>query len=71
VARSGQFQGPSDLYGEPLSFIYPRDGLKGFEKARYSPGLLKVKNLTDAERDRLQAEIDELIATAKLSEQLP
>lgn len=62
--------GPSDLYGEPLSFIYPRDGLEGFEKARYSPGLLAVKGLTDKERDRLQAEIDELIATAKLSEQL-
>lgn len=69
MARSGQFQGPSDLYGEPLSFVYPRDGLKGFEKARYSPGLLAKKGLTDAERDRLQDEIDELIATAKLGAQ--
>lgn len=72
MARSGQFVGPSEVYGEPLSFVYPPDGLKGFERARYAPGLLDPKlKLTDAERDRLQAEIEELLGTAKLTESLP
>lgn len=71
MARSGQFQGPADDWGSPLSFIFPRGGLKGFEAARYAPELLDPKlKLTDAERDRLQAEIDELLAAAKLTEQL-
>lgn len=66
------FQGASEDWGQALSSIYPRDGLAGFEKARYAPELLDPKlKLTDAERDRLQAEIDELLAAAKLTEQLP
>lgn len=72
MSRTGTFMGPSEVYGQPLSFVYPRDGLAGFEKARYAPELLDPKlKLTDAERDRLQAEIDELVATAKLTESLP
>lgn len=71
MARSGVFQGASEDYGASLSFVYPRGGLRGFEKARYAPELLDPKlKLTDAERDRLQAEIDELLAAAKLTEQL-
>lgn len=71
MARSGVFQGASEEWGAPMSAIYPRGGLRGFEKARYAPELLDPKlKLTDAERDRLQAEIDELLAAAKLTEQL-
>lgn len=52
----------------PQSSVYPADG--DFTKAKYAPELLDKKlKLTDAERDRLQAEIDELTAAAKLTEQ--
>jgi hypothetical protein len=55
-----------------LSFIYPPDGLKGFERSKYASELLDKKlKLTDAERDRLQQEIDDLLATEKLVDQLP
>lgn len=71
MARSGQFMGPSEEYGAALSFIYPRGGLKGFEKARYAEELLDPKlKLTDAERDRLQEEIVELLGATKLTETL-
>ena len=72
MARSGQFQGPSEGYAEPLSFIYPPNGLKGFQQSKYAAELLDPKlKLTDAERDRLQQEIDDLLATEKLTDQLP
>lgn len=71
MSRSGQFTGPSEIPFQPLSFVYPPNGLKGFEQSRYAPELLDPKlKLTDAERDRLQAEIDELLGLQKLTDQL-
>lgn len=68
MARSGMFQGASEQYAMPQSAIYPADG--DFLKARYAPELLDKKlKLTDAERDRLQSEIDELTGTARMTEQ--
>ena len=69
MARSGSFAGPSEGYAEPLSYIHPKDN--DFAKAKYHPDLLDPKlKLTDEERDRLQAEIDELFSAAKLTESL-
>lgn len=69
MARAGLFQGPAEGYATPLNSVFPPDG--DFLKARYAPELLDKKlKLTDAERDRLQAEIDELTGTARLAEQL-
>jgi len=71
MARSGQFTGPTEGYAEPLSFIYPPGGLPDFLKSRYAAELLDPKlKLTDEERDRLQKEIDDLVAAEKLTEQL-
>lgn len=68
MARSGLFQGSSEQYALPLNSVYPPDG--DFLKARYAPELLDKKlKLTDAERDRLQSEIDELTGTARMTEQ--
>ena len=70
MARSGQFAGPSEGYAEPLSYVHPPDS--DFMKSKYHPSLLDPKlKLTDEERDRLQAEIDDLLGTSKLTEQLP
>lgn len=69
MARSGSFAGPSEGYAEPLSYVHPIDN--SFMKSRYHPSLLDPKlKLTDEERDRLQAEIDDLLGAAKLTEQL-
>jgi hypothetical protein len=70
MARAGSFQGPSEGYAMPSSSIYPADA--NFKKAMYAPELLKLDKqmkLTDAEMDRLQAEIDELVGTARMTEQ--
>jgi hypothetical protein len=52
-----------------LAYVHPRDN--DFSKSRYSRFLLDPKlHLTREDRDRLQALIDDLFNTAKLTEQL-
>ena len=65
MARAGLFQGPSDGYATPGSFAHPPDN--SFPK--WAPEVAKLRGLTDAERDRLQDEIDELVGIARLPEQ--
>ena len=55
----GQFAGPSEPYGQPLSYIHPTDN--DFAKARFHPIFLDPRlKLTNKERRRLQAKADKL-----------
>ncbi len=55
----GQFAGPSEAYGPPLSFIQPADN--DFMKARFHPSLLDPRlKITNKERRELQREMDDL-----------
>lgn len=55
----GNFAGPSEPYGQPLSFIHPKDN--DFAKARFNPILLDPRlRLTNEQRRRLQAKADDL-----------
>jgi hypothetical protein len=61
MARMGQFAGPSEPYGQPLSYIHPADN--DFAKARFNPILLDPRlKLTNAQRRRLQEKADNLTA---------
>lgn len=66
MARIGAFGGPSDEYGAPLSYIQPPDN--DFAKSLYDPALLDPRlHLTQAQKDDLQAEIDQIYALLELS----
>jgi hypothetical protein len=59
MARMGSFAGGGNLYGEPLSIIHPPDN--NVDAARYAPELLdKSLKLTEAQREELQKQVDEL-----------
>lgn len=65
MTRIGQFAGPSEPYGQPLSFIHPADN--DFSKARFHPILLDPRwKLNDARRRRLQEKIDDLAGLLQL-----
>ena len=67
MARMGNFAGPSEPYGQPLSFIHPTDN--DFAKARFNPILLDPRlKLTNAQRRRLQAKADDLAALLQLGQ---
>jgi hypothetical protein len=62
MARMGRFAGPSEPYGQPLSYIHPADN--DFAKARFNPILLDPRlKLTNAQRRRLQDKSDRLAAS--------
>lgn len=66
MARMGNFAGPSEQYGVPLSFIHPKDN--DFAKARFNPILLDPRwKLTDQQRRDLQQKADDLAQTLALS----
>ena len=66
MARMGNFAGPSEQYGVPLSFIHPKDN--DFAKARFNPILLDPRwKLTDQQRRDLQQKADDLAKTLALS----
>ena len=68
MARMGNFAGPSEPYGQPLSFIHPRDN--DFAKARFHPVLLDPRlKLTNKQRREMQREIDDLAATLQLGKE--
>jgi hypothetical protein len=55
----GNFTGPSEQYGVPLSFIHPKDN--DFAKAKFNPILLDPRwKLTDKQRRELQQKADDL-----------
>lgn len=57
--RMGQFAGPSEQYGLPLSFVHPVDN--DFIKAEFNPILLDPRwKLTDKQRRKLQDEVDKV-----------
>jgi len=65
MARMGNFAGPSEPYGQPLSFIHPRDN--DFAKARFHPILLDPRlKLTNKQRREIQREVDDVAATLQL-----
>lgn len=67
MARMGQFAGPSEPYGQPLSYIHPTDN--DFAKARFNPILLDPRlKLTNAQRRRLQDKADRLAQTLQLGQ---
>ena len=59
MARIGAFAGPSEPYGQPLSFIHPSDN--DFAKAKFNPILLDPRwKLTDRQRREMQRKVDDL-----------
>ena len=68
MARMGNFAGPSEPYGQPLSFIHPRDN--DFSKAKFHPILLDPRlKLTNKQRRKMQAEVDNLAGLLKLGQE--
>lgn len=64
----GRFAGPSEPYGQPLSYIHPADN--DFSKARFNPILLDPRlKLTNKQRRKMQEEIDNLAGLLKLGEE--
>lgn len=59
MARQGQFSGGSVPLGQPLSILHPADN--DVTSSKYADAL-KGLNLSQAEKDDLQARIDELYA---------
>lgn len=59
MARSGQFSGGGQLFGQPLTVVHPPDN--NVDAARYAPELLDPSlKLTESQRERLQERINEL-----------
>jgi hypothetical protein len=59
MARMGNFAGPSEPYGQPLSFIHPADN--DYTKAKFHPILLDPRlKLNNAQRRKLQSQVDNL-----------
>jgi hypothetical protein len=55
----GKFAGPSEKYGQPLSFIHPKDN--DFAKAKFHPMLLDPRlKITNKQRRELQRDMDDL-----------
>ena len=70
MARMGNFSGPSEQYGVPLSFIHPKDN--DFAKARFNPVLLDPRwKLTDQQRRDLQQKADDLAGLMALGREIP
>jgi hypothetical protein len=64
----GTFAGATEQYGDPLSFVHPKDN--DFNKARFNELLLDPRlKLTQAQRRRLQEEIDNLVGTLLLGQE--
>lgn len=70
MSRSGQFSGPSEEYGVPLSVVLTPDNNLGDSLFHQSLNDPKLK-LDQAEKDRLQQEIDDLLRTLQLSGEVP
>lgn len=70
MARTGSFNGPSETYGQPLSFVTPPDS--DFARGKYDQALMDPSlKLTQDQLDDLQAQIDEAFAIEKLASELP
>lgn len=68
MPRMGQFSGATHVYGQPLSIVKPPDN--NVTKGRYSREVLRYSrehNLTRAQRDALQRQINELYAILSVS----
>lgn len=69
MARMGRFVGPSEPYGQPLSFIHPADN--DFAKAKFHPVLLDPRlKLNNKQRRKLQAQVDDLTGLLGLGKEL-
>jgi len=65
MARTGQYSGPTELYGVPLSVIHPPDN--DVQSSKYFSGLKDPSlNLTEEQMNDLQQQILELTALMKL-----
>lgn len=70
MVRSGQFLGPSQVFGAPLAIVKPPDN--DVTKSRYHPSLLDPSlKLTEDQMRDLQNEINELYRTLQLGRDLP
>ncbi len=70
MARVGNFQGAAAAYGQPLSYVVPKDN--DFRKALYDPALLDPRlHLTKKQLRDLQAQFDALYSLEMLVDQLP
>lgn len=68
MARMGAFSGPSEPYGQPLSYIHPADN--DFAKARFHPILLDPRlKLTNKQRRKLQSQVDDLSGMLTLAQE--
>lgn len=68
MARSGQFSGMTHVYGQPLAVVKPPDN--NVAGARYSAAVAKFAadyNLTQAEKDDLQRQVEELYSVWKIA----
>ena len=64
MARIGSFSGGGELFGRPMSVVHPRDN--NVDGARYSDALRDATlKLTEAQRDELQREIDDLFGALR------
>lgn len=60
MARMGTFTGATEVYGDPVSFVHPKDN--DFDKARFSDAVLDPRfKLTDKQMRDAQREIDDLM----------
>jgi len=60
MARMGTFAGATEIYGDPVSFVHPKDN--DFDKARFSNPLLDPRfDMTDKQRREAQQKIDDLM----------
>ena len=68
MARMGSFAGPSEPYGQPLSYIHPKDN--DFAKAKFNPILLDPRwKLTAKQRRELQQKADDLAGLLALGKE--
>lgn len=63
MARIGSFSPPSFIYGTPLAIAHPIDNVF----PRFDPGIAAEPGLTDAQRQELQDELNEIFAAARLA----
>ena len=64
MARTGSFSGGGQLFGAPIAVVHPPDN--NVDAVRYAPELLDPSlQLTEQQREELQARVDELYGTLR------
>lgn len=68
MARTGQFLGPTQVFGAPLAIVHPPDN--NVVKSRYHPSLIAGDYTEEQMRD-MQDEINALLAVLQIIGNLP